>query len=83
MHIPCKPMAEDTQMTDVKIGQKWSAWVPGRQQWLLTTVIHREGGRATLQYDARYGIGRGDNEQYADESTMLSARNLFRLVEGG
>jgi hypothetical protein len=76
-------MAEDKNMTDVKLGQKWSTWVPGRQQWLLATVIHREAGRATLQCDARYGIGRGADEIIADESTMLSARNLFRLMEGG
>lgn len=66
---------------EVKIGQHWSAWVPGRRQWLLTTVIRREMGEATLKFDPRYGVGHGYDEQRADESTMLSAPNLFRFVE--
>ena len=65
----------------VEIGQHWSVWVPGRRQWLLGTVVRRAGGQATLQYDARYGIGPKLDEQRADESTMLSATNLFRLLE--
>jgi len=65
----------------VKIGQQWSTWVPGRQQWLLATVIRRADGRATLKYDARYGIGVAYDEQSADESTMLTTTNLFRLLE--
>jgi hypothetical protein len=67
--------------TDVKIGQSWSIWVPGRRQWLLATVIRRENGQATLAYDHRYGIAKGSDHQQADESTMLAAPNLFRLVE--
>ena len=66
---------------EVKIGQHWSAWVPGRRQWLLTTVIRRDMGEATLKFDPRYGVGHGYDEQRADESTMLSAPNLFRFVE--
>ena len=65
----------------VEIGQHWSAWVPGRRQWLLATVIRREGGRATLRYDPRYRIGAGKDEHLADESTMLTATNLFRLLD--
>jgi len=67
--------------TEVKIGQKWATWVPGRHQWLLATVILRDGGNATLKYDVRYGIGRGHDEQKADEATMLTHTNLFRFVE--
>jgi hypothetical protein len=67
--------------TEVKTGQKWATWVSGRHQWLLATVILRDGGKATLKYDARYGIGRGNDEQKADESTMLTHTNLFRFVE--
>ena len=67
--------------TNVAIGQKWSVWLPGRQQWLLTTVIGREGGRATLKYDSRYRIGSGDDERSADEATMLAATSLFRFLE--
>jgi hypothetical protein len=66
---------------EVKIGQYWSAWVPGRRQWLLTTVIRREAGEAVLKFDPRYGVGQGYDEQRADERTMLSATNLFRFVE--
>lgn len=66
---------------EVKIGQNWSAWVPSRRQWLLTTVIRQENGQAILQYDSRYGMGSGYSEQQADESTMLSASNLYRFIE--
>ena len=68
--------------TDVKIGQSWSIWVPGRRQWLLATVIRRDNGQATLAYDHRYGLGKGLDQQLADESTMLDAFNLFRFIEG-
>lgn len=76
------PSATETIMpSEIKIGQSWSAWVPGRRQWLLTTVIRCESGEATLKFDPRYGIGKGYDEQLADESTMLAAPNLFRFVE--
>ena len=65
---------------DVRIGQKWSAWVPSRGQWLLATVVRRNDGRAILQYDSRYGIVRGQDEHEADETTMLENTNLFRLI---
>ena len=64
----------------ISIGQKWSAWVPGRGQWLLSTVIRRESGQAILQFDSRYGIARGHDEQKADEDTMLENTSLFRRV---
>ena len=66
--------------TNVAIGQKWSVWLPSRRQWLLTTVISREGGQATLKYDHRYGIAATYDEQKADEATMLAASNLFRFI---
>lgn len=66
---------------DVRIGQKWSTWVPSRGQWLLATVVRRKGGQAVLQYDNRYGIGRGQDEREADETTMLENTNLFRLID--
>ena len=65
----------------IEIGQTWSAWVPGRRQWLLATVIHRDNGEATLKFDPRYGAGQGYDEQRVDETTMLTAPNLFRFVE--
>lgn len=65
----------------VAIGQKWSVWTSGRQQWLLAAVISLKDGRATLKYDARYGVGTGSDERVADESTMLTTSNLFRFVE--
>ena len=65
----------------VAIGQKWSVWTSGRQQWLLSTVISRKEGQATLKYDARYGVRVGDDEHVADESTMLTTSNLFRFIE--
>ena len=65
----------------VEIGQHWSTWVPGRRQWLLATVIGFADGHATLKYDPRYKIGAGYDEHRADESTMLTATNLFRLME--
>jgi len=67
--------------TNVAIGQKWSVWLPSRRQWLLTTVINREDGRATLKYDSRYGLGSGYDEERAEEATMLAASNLFHFVE--
>ncbi len=67
--------------TSVAIGQRWSAWVPGRRQWLLATVIRQEEGQATLKYDIRYGMGAGDDERRADAAVMLVTRSLFRFVE--
>jgi hypothetical protein len=67
----------------VEIGQNWSIWVAGRQQWLLGTVVRRADGQATLKYDPRYRIGSGHDERSADEHTMLTTSNLFRLVPGG
>ncbi len=67
--------------SDVTIGQKWAAWVPGRRQWLLMTVVGRENGQVVLKYDTRYGIGAGYDEERADEATMLSTANRFRFVE--
>jgi hypothetical protein len=72
----------DTTQATVEIGQNWSIWVPGRRQWLLGKVIGRVDGQATLKYDARYFLGKGYDEERADEHTMLTATNLFRLVEG-
>ena len=66
----------------VEVGQNWSVWVPGRRQWLLATVIYRSNGKATLKYDPRYRIGADRDECSADESTMLTAPNLFRLAAG-
>jgi hypothetical protein len=65
---------------DVRIGQKWSAWVPNRGQWLLATVVRRKDGQAILQYDNRYGIGGGQDEHKADETTMVENSSLFRLI---
>jgi hypothetical protein len=64
----------------VTTGQSWSAWVPARQQWLQATVIQDAAGQATLKFDARYGMGRGADEQKADHATMLSNRNLYRFI---
>jgi hypothetical protein len=68
-------------LKEVMLGQSWSIWIPGRQQWLLATVIRRNKGQATLALDPRYGVAKGQDEQVADESTMLGASNLYRLVE--
>jgi hypothetical protein len=65
----------------VAIGQKWSVWLPSRRQWLLSTVVNREDGRATLKYDSRYELGAGHDEENAEEATMLTTSNLFRFVE--
>jgi hypothetical protein len=67
--------------SNVAIGQKWSAWLPSRRQWLLTTVISREGGQATLKYDSRYEVSSGDDEQRVDEATMLTASSLFQFIK--
>lgn len=64
----------------VEIGQNWSVWDAGRRQWLLAQVVRRIDGQATLKYDARYRIVTGHDERSADESTMLTATNLFRRV---
>ena len=65
----------------VAIGQKWSVWTSGRQQWLLATVISRKAGQATLKYDSRYGVRVGYYEHIADESTIQTTSNLFRFIE--
>jgi hypothetical protein len=67
--------------TNVTIGQRWSTWAPSRRQWLLSTVTRQEHGEATLKYDSRYGMPASDDEQKADEATMLTSSNLFRFVE--
>ncbi|MES2294093.1 MAG: hypothetical protein V4527_12400 [Pseudomonadota bacterium] len=72
---------ETAMPPEVKIGQHWSIWVPGRRQWLLTTVIKSKAGEAVLKYDPRYGMGLGYDEQKADEGTMLTASNLFRYID--
>jgi hypothetical protein len=64
----------------VTTGQKWAAWIPGRQQWLLATVIRCERETVTLRCDKRYGLT-GDDDLRTDEDTMLKNRNLFRFVE--
>lgn len=65
----------------VEIGQSWSVWVPGRQQWLLAAVARQSNGQATLKYDIRYGMAVSDSEYVADETTMLTTSNLFRFVK--
>jgi len=65
---------------NVKIGQKWSVWLPSRRQWLLTTVVGREAGTATLKYDTRYGLGAGFDEDRVEETTMIAASNRFRYL---
>jgi len=65
----------------VTMGQKWAAWIPARQQWLLTTVVGFEKGLVRLKCDARYGM-KHEGDFKTDESTMLANRNLFRFVEG-
>jgi hypothetical protein len=72
----------DAMRATVELGQNWSIWVPGRRQWLLGKVIGRADGQVTLKYDARYFLGKGYDEERVDEHTMLTATNLFRLVEG-
>ncbi len=66
---------------EVRIGQSWSAWTAGRQQWLLATVVSVKDGQATLKYDSRYGIAGGEDERRVDEVSLLGTRNLFRYVE--
>lgn len=65
---------------EVETGQNWSAWVPGRQQWLLATVVDHKQGQVTLKFDTRYGLCRGEDEYRSDDATMLSNSNLFRFV---
>jgi len=68
------------QQTDLEMGQRWAAWVPGRQQWLLATLIRQNNGRVTLQFDPRYGIRSGDDEREIDAQDLLSTPSLFRRV---
>jgi hypothetical protein len=80
--LGCRTTKGHTMPTEVAIGQKWSVWVAGRQQWLLAAVVDCAKGQATLAYDGRYGIASGSDQQKADERTMLAAPNLFRFIEG-
>jgi hypothetical protein len=66
--------------TSIDIGQHWSVWVSSRQQWLLATVIRHKDHHIILQYDARYGIARGQDEHVSDATTMLDNANLFRFI---
>lgn len=65
----------------VRVGQHWSAWVPGRRQWLLAKVVSQADGQATLRFDTGYGMAGSQNEQRADELAMLNTPNLFRFVD--
>jgi len=62
------------------VGQSWAAWIPGRRQWLLTTVVRFDQGRAILKFDGGYGIPSGQDEYAADTASMLSMTNLFRHI---
>ena len=64
--------------TEPLIGQRWAAWIPGRQQWLLTTVVRFEKDRAILKFDSRYGIQTGQDEYAADTRSMLSMAPVRR-----
>lgn len=66
--------------TELVIGQSWSAWIPSRQQWLLTKVVRFDKDRAILKFDSRYGVQSGQDEYAADMSSMLSMSNLFRHI---
>jgi hypothetical protein len=63
------------------VGQRWAAWIPGRRQWLLTTLVRFDKGRAILKFDSGYGVQAGQDEYAADAASMLSMRNLFRHIE--
>ena len=52
-----------------------------QEKLILGLRIGFADGHATLKYDPRYKIGAGYDEHRADESTMLTATNLFRLME--
>lgn len=65
---------------EIITGQSWSAWVPARQQWLSAVVIQDASGQATLKFDARYGLPRGEDERQADHTTMLSNKSLYRFL---
>jgi hypothetical protein len=65
----------------VTIGQKWSVWIPARQQWLLATVVGFERDLVRLKCDARYGM-KHEGDLKTGQDTMLENRNLFRFVEG-
>ncbi len=68
-------------LTELLIGQSWAAWIPGRRQWLLTTLVRFDKGRAILKFDSRYGVQVGQDEYAADEESLLNMGNLFRHVE--
>jgi len=67
--------------TEIEMGQRWAAWVAGRQQWLLAAVVKQKDGRVTLKFDARYGLGPADSEREVDEQDLLRAPRLFRHIE--
>ena len=68
------------RQTETENGQRWSAWVPGRQQWLLGTIIRKKDGRVTLKFDSRYEIRSGEDECEVDEQDLLRGSNLFRYI---
>lgn len=70
------------QETEIEMGQRWSAWVAGRQQWLLASVVQQKAGRVTLKFDARYGLCKGDDQREIDAQDLLGTPNLFRRVTG-
>jgi hypothetical protein len=65
---------------ELLIGQNWAAWIPSRQQWLLTAVVRFDKGRAILKFDSRYGVQSGQDEYAADTNSMLSMTSLFRHI---
>jgi hypothetical protein len=71
------------RQTEIEMGQRWAAWVPGRQQWLLAAVILQKDGRVTLKFDSRYGLSHPDGERVIDEQDLLSTPSLFRRIANG
>ena len=66
--------------SNIEVGQHWSVWVPSRQQWLLATVVRHKDHHIVLQYDARYGVARGQDEHVSDMTAMLGNAQLFRFI---
>ena len=63
--------------TELFVGQRWAAWIPGRRQWLLTTLVRFDKGRAILKFDSGYGVQTGQDEYAAERSQHAEHAQSF------
>lgn len=72
---------KDRTAPEVIVGQEWSIFNAAWRQWLLAKVVRVEDGKATLEYDPRYGIQPPDSLRREEAAALLTEPRQFRVVE--